>query len=175
MRNRYRIVENVVLIELNRNDGSPSHAIVSIEDLPKLLSFDCTWGELRTPYGSYVVGYKAGSGRNSNKVRLHRFLTDCPDNMVVDHINGNGLDNRRENLRICSQLENMQNITKPGRGIYSKERGVSFHKPTGRWTACCYAMKKKIFVGYFKTEEDAITAIREARARHKQQETEVSA
>ncbi|KOS03136.1 HNH endonuclease [Paenibacillus polymyxa] len=100
---------------------------------------------------------------------MHRYLTDCPEGLVVDHINGNGLDNRRENLRVCSHLDNMQNITKPGSGKYSKERGVSFSKAHSRWTGTFYHRKKRVNVGYFNTEEEAITAIREARRKHKEE------
>uniref|UniRef100_UPI00403F951B HNH endonuclease n=1 Tax=Paenibacillus sp. FSL R5-0519 TaxID=2921648 RepID=UPI00403F951B len=92
---------------------------------------------------------------------------DCPDDLVVDHINGNGLDNRRENLRVCTQLENMQNITKPGTGKYSSERGISYSKHHNRWTGSFYSNKKRISIGYHKTEESAVLAIREARKLHK--------
>lgn len=46
---------------------------------------------------------------NSSKVRLHRFITDCPKDMVVDHINGDTLDNRLCNLKITTQSENSKN------------------------------------------------------------------
>ncbi|WP_371264533.1 HNH endonuclease [Paenibacillus sp. PDC88] len=91
--------------------------------------------------------------------------------MVVDHINGNGLDNRRENLRVCTQLENMQNITKGGSGKYSKERGVSFSKHHNRWTGSFYCNKKRVSIGYHKSEQEAIEAIRAARKLHKEELT----
>lgn len=138
-----------------------------------MLDFDCKWCLYRWKYGDYVKAYRIGSGRGSNKVSLHRFLTECPDGYVVDHINGNGLDNRKDNLRICTHLENMQNITKPSKGRYSKERGVSFHKPSKKWSACFEVNKTRIFVGYFKTEEEAIKAIRKARRNTKLTEVDV--
>lgn len=46
---------------------------------------------------------------NSGKVRLHRFITNCPKDMVVDHINGDTLDNRLCNLKITTQSENNKN------------------------------------------------------------------
>ncbi|MGF9711651.1 HNH endonuclease [Paenibacillus naphthalenovorans] len=169
MRNNYKIIDDVVLIRLNKlTDEYHVHAIVSLTDLPKLLTYDCIWGERKTEFGSYVTGYEVGSGRGSNKVSLHRFLTNCPQGMVVDHINGNGLDNRRVNMRVCTQLENMQNITKPGSGRYSKERGVSYHKSKNRWTGSFYSMKRRISIGYYQTEEEAIAAIRAAKLKHRE-------
>lgn len=45
----------------------------------------------------------------SSKIRLHRFITNCPKGMVVDHINGDTLDNRMRNLKITTQSENSKN------------------------------------------------------------------
>ena len=47
--------------------------------------------------------------KNKKMLKLHRYITNCPDDLVVDHINRNTLDNRKCNLRICTHLENMQN------------------------------------------------------------------
>lgn len=51
--------------------------------------------------------------RNAGKkghIRMHRLIMDAPNDMSVDHINGDGLDNRRSNLRICSHRENLKNM-----------------------------------------------------------------
>lgn len=46
---------------------------------------------------------------NGETIRLHRLIMNCPEGMVVDHLNGDTLDNRKCNLRICTQLENANN------------------------------------------------------------------
>lgn len=58
------------------------------------------------------------------KVLMHRFILGVPAGMVIDHINGNGLDNRRANLRVCSHLENCGNG--PARGTSSGHKNISY-------------------------------------------------
>ena len=72
-------------------------------DLDKL-DFVQSVGALRISKHGYVL-----YGRGKNTHRLHRIIMNCPSNMVVDHINGNKLDNRKCNLRICTIEENSQN------------------------------------------------------------------
>ena len=63
--------------------------------------------------------------KNKKRIHLHRFIMNCPDNMIVDHINGNNLDNRKNNLRICTQKINNCNrksYRKLPVGIYIDKR-----------------------------------------------------
>ncbi|MFS0841247.1 HNH endonuclease [Paenibacillus sp. 1P03SA] len=64
----------------------------------------------------YIAGYRY-LGRPGCRLRedvyLHRLLTKAPPGLVVDHINGDTLDNTSENLRVCTPAENHQNITAP--------------------------------------------------------------
>lgn len=95
------------------------------------------------------------------KVRLHRFLMQPPSDMVIDHINGNGLDNRRSNLRICTHSQNTMN-QKAQVGRSSKYRGVFRHKTPNkkwdRWRANVQTKGKRFDVGLFVEEEDAARA-----------------
>jgi len=97
---------------------------------------------------------------------MHRIIMDAPPGVYVDHINGNSLDNRRENLRICSHSENVRNSKKMqfmrGKPTTSRFKGVSKKKAkkydNNPWTSTICYNNKSTFLGYFKTEEDAARA-----------------
>ena len=79
--------------------------------------------------------------------------------MYIDHINGNPLDNRIENLRECQgQKENLQN--------HSKAKGYSFCKHYKKWKAYIGVDNKRKTIGYFETEEQAKQARAEAKAKY---------
>lgn len=92
---------------------------------------------------------------------MHRFILSAPDGVTVDHINGNPLDNRRENLRLCTQAQNSKN-NKGHRDRKSKYKGVSVNRAQHpSWCARLgFDTKNKggITVGYFSTEEAAARA-----------------
>ena len=88
------------------------------------------------------------------QMRMHSFIIGNPlYGFVIDHINGDGLDNRRSNLRIVSQRVNSQNRYYHRNG--SKPVGVSFDKRRNLWESKIYVNGKKKFLGYFKSEEMA--------------------
>jgi hypothetical protein len=87
---------------------------------------------------------------------MHRGIMNNPSSSV-DHINGNGLDNRRINLRVCTTQQNSCN-RKSAKGSYSRYLGVAYHKRDKRWQAQIRTNKKRIYLGYFKTEKEAADA-----------------
>lgn len=94
---------------------------------------------------------------NKKRIRLHRFITNCPEEKVIDHINHNTLDNRKSNLKVCSGKENLSN----GIWINNKRNksgivGVSPHYLNGKtfWRASF----KQLDLGYFKEIKHAIKA-----------------
>lgn len=95
-------------------------------------------------------------------VRLHRYIMGVVDNpdVVVDHIDGNGLNNQRSNLRICTQQQNTFN--QPSRGGSSIYRGVSWEKRRKNWISEIYLNGKKKYLGSFKTQEKAAEAYNKA-------------
>lgn len=89
-------------------------------------------------------------------VLLHRFLLNAPDGLLVDHINGDPLDNRRSNLRLATDEQNAWNSRKK-RGT-SRFKGVSLVRPTGRWSSMIRVDGATRFLGNYLTEEDAARA-----------------
>ena len=87
---------------------------------------------------------------------MHRIITCAPFGKVVDHINGDTLDNRKENLRVCSDSQNSQNR----RQVRSNSgfKGVSFYRNYGNWEANIQVNKKKIKLGYFSDKYEAALA-----------------
>jgi hypothetical protein len=103
-----------------------------------------------------------GSGGNFYAARaggmmMHRLVVDAPKGTVVDHINGNGLDNRRANLRLATYEQNARN-TNRGWGT-SKYLGVSWSEQRGMWHAQTRIRKVPHDLGYFNTEEQAARAV----------------
>lgn len=80
---------------------------------------------------------------------------------VTDHIDGDGLNNQRHNLRHVSHRVNLLNCRKR-KDKTSKYRGVSFHKPSGKWRAQITHHGKVMYIGIYNTEEDAAKAWDEA-------------
>jgi hypothetical protein len=97
-------------------------------------------------------------------VYLHRLLTGCAEGMLVDHINGNGLDNRRANLRICTTAQNTANSRKTARVTSSRFKGVTWHKARRKWSAQIMVDGKHFGLGNFTDEVEAAKAY-DAKAR----------
>jgi hypothetical protein len=112
-------------------------------------------------YSAYVLRHIRVNGRDSTQY-LHRFLLNAPKGLQVDHIDGNGLNNSRENLRLCSNAENVWNKGAPKNNT-SGEKGVCWFPLYGKWLARVGFKGKRVFVGYFENKDDAIAAVREAR------------
>lgn len=87
---------------------------------------------------------------------MHRLLVNAKKGEQVDHVNHNGLDNRRANLRICTVAQNRQNQRKT-RGS-SKYKGVCWHKAGGKWRAYIKRESRQRGLGCYEIEEDAARA-----------------
>ncbi len=106
-------------------------------------------------------GYARTTDKLGKNVFMHRMLVSG-EGEVVDHINRDGLDNRSENLRACSQRQNLQNSKKnPSRSIF---KGIAVHRG-GTVTACIRVDGKTRHLGTFASELDAAVAYDDAALR----------
>lgn len=124
-------------------------AIVDEEDYPELSKY-------RWRIQAHRYAAREGMGGDKRKqVYMHRELLGVPEGFVVDHINGDPLDNRKSNLRICRQADNAKNQTKTRSDNSSGYKGVTFWKRDGNWKAQLYTNGKNINLGYFDNKHDA--------------------
>jgi len=114
------------------------------------------WYCNKRPHTSYAIR-NAGEGKERRKVSMHREIMDTPGDLVCDHINRNGLDNRKKNLRNCTKGEN--NLNQGGeRNSVSRFKGVYWKKDIQKWAACIKRGGKRKHLGYFHREIHAAKA-----------------
>lgn len=115
------------------------------------------WGCNCNGYARATEGYVDKNGiKKRRDIFMHRLVANTPINMVTDHINGNPLDNRRSNLRACSNSQNRCNgkikISS------SKYKGVFWHKSAKKWVSQIVVDKKAHYLGIYEKELDAAKA-----------------
>lgn len=126
-------------------------AKVSDEDYARVSAFK--WYAARVKRGAYIYACRGVAGR---RLGMHTFLAGM-EGCVVDHINGDTLDNRRENLRAVSYSTNAQNITKPPRGN-TGVRNV-YRNRRGHYIAKLVRDGRQHYLGSFRSVDAAQAAI----------------
>lgn len=115
--------------------------------------------------------WKRWGKSKKSSVSMHREILGSTDPEIdTDHVNHNGLDNRRCNLRVVTTCQNMQRarkrlLAKPDRITTSRFKGVSFRSDRKRWTAYINCDGKRVTLGCYATEEQAAMAYNEAAAK----------
>lgn len=101
-----------------------------------------------------MANVKQGGGWR--RVLMHRFIMRASPTERIDHIDGDGLNNTRGNLRLSTAGQNQHN-SGPRRGS-SRFKGVSWSRAAGKWLAQIMANRKRKYLGIFSVEEDAARA-----------------
>ena len=123
--------------------------LISNEDVEKVKLGN--WGAC---YDKTIDGFYIRGQLNKKTVQLHRYIIDCPKELQVDHINHNTLDNRRENLRACTNNENQLNKTNSVYfDAFNNTNGISYNKESNK-----YILAIGRYIGSYKTKEDAMQA-----------------
>jgi hypothetical protein len=125
-----------------------------IEDYDKIMKHD--WYVVKIANKFYVYTGIVNNKKNTT-LKMHRLIMDNPLNMDIDHINGNGLDNRKVNLRICSRAQNSRNqgIKKNNTSGY---KGVSYRKDRKKWRSYIVLNNKQFNLGHHSTAIEAAKA-----------------
>ena len=98
------------------------------------------------------------TGKKRISIMMHREVIHPPENLLVDHINHNGLDNRKANLRLATCEQNSYNRIRFRKSQSSKYKGVRWNKQIKKWAVIICFNKKSKFIGYFEDEIQAAKA-----------------
>jgi hypothetical protein len=125
--------------------GNDKFALVSLQDYDSVSQL--SWHLDKDRSGNQYAVSRNRTSKKRTAVKMHRHILKAPAGSIVDHVNGDGLDNRRSNLRLCTPSQNAQNRRKYEGS--SRYKGV--YPSKGKWSA-------KIQLGTFDTEEEAARA-----------------
>lgn len=150
--NEFRFEDDICYIQMYDEKCSPSEvALIDQEDYDKIKEYK--WG-LRGGKSLIIANRKVGF--------LSRFLLDVTDsNLDVDHKNHDRLDNRKENLRVCTRLQNNYNRQIRSDNV-SGYKGVSWNSQVQKWMVQIQYEGKKVHLGKFNNKEEAAQAWNEA-------------
>ena len=131
-------------------------ALVDDDDFEELNKYNWYFSQ------GYATRHVTISGKRKLQ-GMHRFITNCPADMDVDHANHDKLDNRKSNLRVCSHSENNQNQQMRTKSKTSSVyKGVYFDKHANKWRAHIKLNYKDKHLGLFENEIDAAIAYNNA-------------
>lgn len=128
--------------------------LIDDEDYDKIKNYTWHISKGILNYNFYIRHDIRKNGKLKSII-MHRLIMNCPDGMVIDHINGNTLDNRKCNLRICYQKDNTKNRIKRNTKTSSKYKGVSFRSDIKKYRVRIQLNKKLLTIGYFESEVEA--------------------
>lgn len=153
--NHARHMENgVSAITLTHRDGSACECLVDTIDYPLIKTY--RWSPARSRRTRYAqTSIRKADGRRAI-LYMHRALLPLLEQ--IDHRDGNGLNNRRSNLREATHAQNASNSIKTGTFTSSKFKGVSYDKREGNFEAYIEVGGKHIHLGHFHNETDAAMA-----------------
>lgn len=132
--------------------------IVDDSDYDMLMDFK--WSADNDGYHFY-----AKTKRNYTILCMHRLVANASKGQIVDHVNGDTLDNRKCNLRIVSHQSNMRNMVRRKKSS-SGYKGVSWQKSTGKWQAGIRINKIQKYLGCFTSKIQAASAYDSAAVKH---------
>ena len=145
---KIQVVGNVAYIPLTQG----KKAIIDLDDVPIVSGF--SWWINAHKKSTYAIRSVRISPNVWSTIYMHRLIMNAPDNLQVDHISGDGLDNRRSNMRLVTIAQNRRNQRINNRNS-SGFKGVSFHAQSGKWRAMIGHLGTMRHIGLFECPVDA--------------------
>lgn len=145
----------IKLIKDKKTISQYRYTIVNPDDYQKLAEYP--WQLLETKSSCYAARLE-----NRRVISMHREIMNAPKGKIVDHIDGEGLNNTKQNLRIGTIQQNNMNRKKLNKPYSSKYKGVFWNKDHKKWEACISYNGIRKRLGFFDNEEDAARAYDEA-------------
>lgn len=141
----------MIKVKLTQN----KYALVDDDDFLKISQFKWCY----VSYGK--TGYARRMDKNGKTIRMHHMILPFNSGFMVDHINMNGLDNRKSNLRLVTKSQNMMNggVRKNSTSGY---KGVCWNKRFNYWVVNIWKDYKQIHIGSFHNKKEAAKAYNEA-------------
>jgi hypothetical protein len=150
-----------VCVTLERRNGSTHSLIFDLDKWHKIKQYPLNVSKSGKLF--YVHIYDRH--KNTNHL-IHRVLLKATNGLLVDHINGNTLDNRMSNLRLCSKYENRQNIHHLADSNCSGVLGVFYTEGIKHWRIDITLQGKRTYLGRYETIKEAEQVAKEFRANH---------
>jgi hypothetical protein len=139
---------------------SGERVLIDVDDYEKVSDYRWYYFRGTRPGVGYASTVRKIDGKNKSCF-MHRLIMGAQSGIEVDHINGDGLDNRKQNLRLCNKSQQAAN-TGPNRCNTSGYKGVSFCRRENKWRSYITHNSKFRSLGYYETKEEAAFAYNEA-------------
>lgn len=149
--NNYEIVDKIAKVEINNNTLGKIYFYIDVEDLYIInIGYWNVRIDKRHPNCTLYVESRI----KRKRVHLHRLIMNCPENKIIDHIDGNGLNNIKSNLRICTHKLN--NLNRKNASGQSGNVGVFYNKRDNLWIASISISGKTKYICYSRDKEEVI-------------------
>jgi hypothetical protein len=165
--NTYEYLDDYVIINIHSETNGDFKVFVDSDDIDMLQKYH--WGITKSR--SYIYAYERfyvyTQSNKAKGLQIQRLIMGCPKGMVVDHIDGNTMNNCKNNLRVCTRDQNNIN-KKMFKNNKTGHTGVHYvtENYNNRWLANIRLNNKLICLGYYSTYEEAVKVREEAEKKY---------